>query len=133
MRFSAIIAASLLVMSPLAAMPALAQVTASQDASLAALDGDWEGVLDAGGTQLHLVLEIKTADGKTDAVLVSTDQNGARLPVSSIARTDDGLNFQIAQIDGAFTGKFSADAHTVDGKWTQHGEELPLTLSRKSA
>lgn len=127
------LAASLIALALPAMHPAIAQVATSQDASLAALDGDWEGALDVGGTQLHLVLEIKTADGKTEAVLVSIDQNGARLPTSSIARTDGGFTFQIVQIDGLFTGKLAADGNTVDGTWSQSGNDLPLTLSRKGA
>lgn len=129
----AAIAVAMMTLAAPALMPAAAQVTGTQDASVAALDGDWEGVLDVQDTQLHLILQIKTADGKSEATLISVDQNGARLPVSSIARTEDGLTFAITPIDGKFVGKLSADSNTLDGKWTQHGNDLPLTLSRKAS
>lgn len=129
---TATIATAVVLAAPLLSAPAIAQVASLQDASLAAFDGDWEGALDIQGQQLRLVLKVQTTDGKTSGVLISLDQNGEQLPLTSISRTETGLTFLIARIDGRFDGKVSADTNTLDGTWVQYGNELPLKLSRKA-
>lgn len=117
--------------APVLAEPAIAQVAPQQNASLAAFDGDWEGALDVQGQRLRLVLKVLTIDGATTGVLISIDQNGEQLPLTSISKTELGLTFRIASIDGKFDGKGSSDTNTLEGTWTQFGNELPLKLSRR--
>lgn len=125
----AAIAASLIVMASPLIRPASAQVTA--DKSVASLNGDWQGALDVQSATLRLVLHVTTTDGKTEAVLISTDQNEARLPATSIERDSDTMKFDLLTIDGHYTGKLSADENSVDGTWNQNGMDLPLTFTRK--
>jgi hypothetical protein len=125
----AAIAASLIVMASPVSRPASAQVTT--DKTAASFNGDWQGALDVQTATLRLVLHVTTTDGRTDAVLVSTDQNEARLPATTIERAGDTMKFDILTIDGHYTGKVSADEHSVDGTWSQNGVDLPLTLTRQ--
>ncbi len=125
----AAIAASLIVMASPASRPASAQV--STDKTAVSFNGDWQGALDVQSATLRLVLHVTTTDGKTEAVLISIDQNEAHLPATSIERAGDTMKFDLLTIDGHYTGKLSADEHSVDGTWSQNGVDLPLTLTRK--
>lgn len=125
----AAIAASLIVMASPASQSASAQVTT--DESVSSLTGDWEGALDVQSATLRLLLHVTTTNDKTEAVLVSLDQDAAHLPATSIERVEDTMKVEILTIDGHYTGKLSADEHSVDGTWSQNGVDLPLTLTRK--
>jgi pimeloyl-ACP methyl ester carboxylesterase len=94
--------------------------------------GSWFGTLKAGAFALRLALEVTESDGKLSAVLDSIDQN-AKIPVTSIESTADGMKFAIAMINGGFTGKYSADGAEVAGTWTQNGNSMPLTFKRRAA
>ncbi|HUQ10845.1 MAG TPA: alpha/beta hydrolase [Steroidobacteraceae bacterium] len=94
--------------------------------------GSWLGTLKAGAFSLRLALEVTESDGKLSAVLDSIDQN-AKIPVTSIESTTDGMKFAIAMINGAFTGKYSANGAEVAGTWTQNGNAMPLTFKRRAS
>jgi len=94
------------------------------------IDGAWMGTLSAGAANLRLIFHISnTADGLR-ATLDSLDQGAKGIAVTSVARDGESLKMELKQIDGAFTGKISADKATIDGTWTQMGHSLPLALTR---
>jgi hypothetical protein len=94
-------------------------------------DGDWEGVLTAGGPPLHLVLHIKTAKGVTAALLDSVDQ-GASVPATAVTTDGGQLDILFVPIKGELKSKMSDDGKTLTGVWTQ-GVDMPLTLTRQPA
>ncbi|MGA3079025.1 MAG: hypothetical protein ABSG56_35745 [Bryobacteraceae bacterium] len=97
------------------------------------LEGVWEGVLDANGTQLHLRFNFtKNADGSIAATVDSIDQGANGLPVASIARTGDTVKMDVKAVGGSFEGTLNKDASTMTGTWSQGGGSLPLTVQRKS-
>ncbi|HET6933367.1 MAG TPA: hypothetical protein VFI72_00925, partial [Candidatus Angelobacter sp.] len=50
------------------------------------ITGDWQGTLDTGAGQLHLILHVsKAPDGSLKASLDSVDQGAHAIPVSSIS------------------------------------------------
>jgi hypothetical protein len=110
---------------------ALAAALIATPALAGPYDGDWAGVLDAGGRKLRLELHVKTdANGQT-AVLESLDQG---ITAGSAAVKTDGGQLSILFIDpvsGELTGKLSADGKQIVGSWTQ-GTSLPLTLTKKA-
>lgn len=107
----------------------LAAVLIAGPAAAQAYDGDWTGVLSAGGQSLHLELHIKTEGGKASAELNSIDQ-GAVIPATAV-KTDNGeLSILFLPIAGELTGKLSADGSQIVGSWSQ-GATLPLTLTKK--
>ncbi len=96
-----------------------------------ALDGDWDGALTvAGGISLRLDFHI--GDGGTTAYIVSIDQGGAKIPVTSIVREGDDIAISAPAIHGNYAATLSADGKTMTGRWTQ-GAPLPLTLTRRAA
>ena len=57
--------------------------------------GDWQGLLNAGTTQLHIILHItKDNDGNLKATMDSVDQRAFGLPVSSVSLKNSKLKFR---------------------------------------
>jgi hypothetical protein len=109
---------------------ALAIGLVSSPALAAGYDGDWAGVLEAGGQKLRLELHVSTVNGAQVAVLDSLDQNST-IPASAV-KTDGGqLSILFLSIGGELTGKLSADGTQIVGNWNQ-GATLPLTLTKKT-
>lgn len=95
--------------------------------------GDWQGALDTGMGQLHLVLHItKSADGKLAATLDSVDQNANGIPVNSVTLKNSKLSLDVAAVHGTYDGTVAADGKSMKGTWTQ-GQALPLDFQRVSA
>jgi hypothetical protein len=62
----------------------------------AQIAGDWQGTLDAGGTQLRLALHIIAApDGRLKATWDSIDQGANGLPINAISLKDSKLAFSV--------------------------------------
>jgi hypothetical protein len=104
-----------------AAAPAFAQ----------SYDGDWKGLLKAPGGELHLVLHVKTAAGKSEAVIDSPDQ-GASIPADAVKVEDGKITVAFLSIMGELKGSLSPDGKTLNATWSQ-GMDLPLTLTRVEA
>lgn len=98
------------------------------------LEGVWNGVLDAGGTQLHLRFNFtKNADGSITATVDSIDQGANGLPVASIARTGDTVKMDVKAVGGSYEGTLNKDASAMTGTWSQGGGSIPLTVQRNKA
>jgi pimeloyl-ACP methyl ester carboxylesterase len=112
----------------LATLIAAAGLAHAQDKDIT---GDWQGALSAGGTDLHLVLHVtKAADGSLKANLDSVDQ-GANIPVNSIAFKNSHLSLSLEMIHGSYEGTISTDGNIISGTWTQ-GRPFPLDFKRGS-
>lgn len=94
------------------------------------LDGTWTGTLDTGMGKLRVVFHIVNTEDGLVATMDSPDQGASGIPTSSTTRNGDSLTIEAKGIDGVFKGKIAADVATVDGTWTQKGNELPLVLKR---
>ena len=98
-----------------------------------ALVGDWYGALNVGTSVLHLKLTIKQETGGVmSAVLVSIDQGGANIPVTTIGAANDSLHLAIAMVGASFDGLIAGtgNAAEIRGTWSQGGMQLPLTFKR---
>jgi len=94
------------------------------------IDGAWMGSLDTGAVKLRVVFHIvNTEDGLT-ATLDSPDQGAKDIPINSVTRDGVKLKIESKIIDGVFEGTIAADLSSIDGKWTQHGNTMPLLLKR---
>jgi len=103
----------------LSALPAFAQGPV--------LEGDWHGVLAAGGASLRLALHVeKASDGLYSGNLNSLDQ-GAVLPFDKVELKGDKVHFEIKQINGTYDGTLAGDKMT--GTWNQI-QPLPLEFTR---
>jgi uncharacterized damage-inducible protein DinB len=97
------------------------------------LEGVWSGALNAGGTNLRLVLKVsKASDGTLTAKLDSPDQGATDLPVDSVTLQNTSLRFEMKQIGGLYEGTMNQDGSEIVGQWQQGGLSLPLTFKRQA-
>lgn len=92
--------------------------------------GTWEGALDV-GQPLRLVLKIANDPDGASAVLITVDQGGAELPVTSIEQKDTKITLQVKAVSGEYRGEINKDGTELNGTWMQSGNDLPLKLKRK--
>ncbi|MGD0577428.1 MAG: hypothetical protein ABSC08_00715 [Bryobacteraceae bacterium] len=92
--------------------------------------GTWEGALEVGQT-LRLVLKMTNEEGGASAVLVSVDQGGVEIPVTTIEQKDTKLTLLVNPVGGEYRAEINKDATELNGTWTQNGNELPLKLKKK--
>jgi hypothetical protein len=107
---------------------AKAQTQAAPSAS--DIDGAWQGTLDTGALKLRVLFKIiNTKDGLT-AQMQSPDQSPVWLSASSVTRNGSSLTIELKELSASFNGTISADLNSIDGKFTQAGNPLPLLLKR---
>jgi len=95
------------------------------------LTGDWQGTLKAGPRDLRVVFKIsRNPDETLKAQMISVDQGGQPIPVSSVTQNGPGVKLKVDLIGGSFEGALNADATSLSGTWTQGPAPLPLTLAR---
>lgn len=113
----------------------------------ASLAGDWQGVLEANGTPMHIVWHVTApADGAITSTFDNVDESVMGIKVkttevkgSDVTATVDDIvqvNGQEMNIKGVFAGKLNADQTEVAGTWTQTDPEqppTPLTLKHQAA
>jgi len=113
----------------LTALPAPAQST-----DAVAVTGDWVGTLAVGGTELRVVVHLQeAADGGLTGTMDSPDQGAEGIPLGTVEATADTLRFAVPSIAGRFAGVVADDGQTIEGRWTQGGGRLPLTLERTAS
>ncbi len=94
------------------------------------IDGAWMGTLSAGAIQLRVVFKItNTTDGLT-ARMQSPDQSPMWIPASAVKRDGASLTIKVKSIGATFEGKIAADLSSIDGTFSQMGNDLPLLLKR---
>lgn len=108
---------------PAATLPATARATASSPA------GDYLGKLQVGAFALRLGLKLEKTEAGWKGTLDSIDQNSVML-IDTVELKDDALTFAIKVINGSFSGTVAEDFASIDGKWTQNGQSLPLKFER---
>jgi hypothetical protein len=92
------------------------------------LEGVWAGTLTAGGQSLRLTLKLANgAEGATGSI-VSVDQGGVEIPISTVAQNGAHLDVSLPQIGGAYSGDLK-DGKLV-GTGSQGPGSLPLEFSR---
>ena len=92
--------------------------------------GDWNGVLDAQGTKLRLVLHIKkNSDGTLAATLDSVDQGANAIPVSTVSQRGNEVKLELSGIAASYQGKLNTAGTEITGEWKQGGT-LPLIFKR---
>ena len=93
------------------------------------MEGAWEGALDVNGNKLRLKLKMANqADGTASGSIISVDQGGAEIPITTITQKGSNLKLELKSIDGSYDGDLTEGA--LVGHWTQGGGTLPLTFKR---
>jgi hypothetical protein len=102
----------------------------------ASLVGEWEGTLDANGTQVHILWHVTAAaDGTVTSTFDNQDEgvNGikakfAEFSGSKLTLTVDDqveINGSTVNVRGTFVGTVSKEGNEVTGTWTQTDPEQP--------
>jgi uncharacterized protein len=91
-------------------------------------EGSWEGALDVNGATLRLVLKLANGEDGATGTIVSVDQGGVEIPVTSIAQTAAHLKLAVATIGATYEGDLNEQQ--IAGTWTQGPGSLPLTFKR---
>jgi|GEM_PF-185669 len=100
-------------------------------ATIAGLDGEWDGALDMGtGLRLRLAFHIKTGPRGTLATIDSVDQGAYGGGVSDISRDGDHVVLRMNLINAVFDARLADGDQTLAGIFTQNGQALPLALKR---
>ena len=99
-------------------------------AQASSVDGSWMGTLNVGAAKLRLLFQITNTPDGLQATLNSLDQGGGAIPASSVKRDGEKLIIEMKNIDGSFSGTFDKEMTTLEGTWSQHGNNSPLTLKK---
>lgn len=94
------------------------------------IDGTWSGKLETPAAMLTINLKIANMDSGLTAQIQSPDQSPNWAPANSIARDGDKLTVEFKAFGATYEGKISADHTTIDGKFNQMGNEIPLVLKK---
>jgi hypothetical protein len=106
------------------------QAAAAKPAAPSDIDGSWTGKLATPNANLTLNLKITNMDTGLTAQIQSPDQSPNWAPATSIARDGDKLTVTFNAFAASYEGKISADHTSIDGHFTQAGNELPLVLKK---
>ena len=94
------------------------------------IDGTWSGRLETPSATLTINLKIENMDTGLTAQIQSPDQSPNWAPANSITREGDQLSVVFKALGATYAGKISSDHATIEGKFDQMGNELPLVLKK---
>jgi len=93
------------------------------------LEGAWEGALDASGQRRRLILKMSNqADGTAAGTMISVDQGGVEIPITTITQKGSSLKLELKSINGSYNGELKEVVLT--GEWTQGPGTFPLVFKR---
>jgi hypothetical protein len=93
------------------------------------VEGAWEGALDAGGKVMHLKLNLANQpEGGATGQVVSVDQGGAEIAITTITQTGSRLELGLASILASYSGELKEGS--LVGEWKQGPGTAPLVFSR---
>jgi pimeloyl-ACP methyl ester carboxylesterase len=92
--------------------------------------GSWQGAINAGGADLHLVFNIgKTSDTSYTSTFDSPDQKAFGIPCSKTYKIKDSVFIEIAIIKGAYKGLWDGK-NDITGVYSQGAAHLSLNMKR---
>jgi len=96
------------------------------------ISGIWAGKLELPNSmKLTIVFNIvKDDSGIYHTTLDSPDQGAKGIPTESTIITGDSILIKIPVVQGFYSGKIFYDEMKIDGKWTQGGMSLDLTVKK---
>jgi len=92
------------------------------------LEGAWSGALSVGGQTLRLTLKLANGPDAATGSMVSIDQGGAEIPISTITQDGSHLTLELPAIAGKYSGDLK-DGKLV-GTWSQGPGSAPLEFTR---
>jgi fermentation-respiration switch protein FrsA (DUF1100 family) len=95
--------------------------------------GKWNGVIDAMGTKIHVMVSIEENNGKLTGKADSPDQNAFGIPIETIKITGNNIEMVLESVGGNYKGTFDNSADSIKGEWTQGGNTTPLVMTKEVA
>jgi uncharacterized protein len=97
--------------------------------------GAWEGTVEMQpGQPLRLLATFASdADGKGTGEIVSIDQGGVKIPISTVTQSGSKLNFEIRSVGGTYAGTLNEAKTEIAGEWSQAGRTAPLNFKKQKA
>ena len=99
-------------------------------AALASMQGNWEGVLTAQQTHLHLVLRIFKTNDTYRAVIDSVDQGAKDIPIASLSVRRNSIHAELPALNADYQAALNADGTEMSGRWKQLKGSFPLRLKK---
>ena len=93
-------------------------------------EGSWQGTLEAGGQKLRLVVTVTKSDAGVYAGKLDSLDQGATIAIDTVTVNGDAVRWEIKSAAIVFEGVLNEERTEVTGKFTQGGQQLPLTLKR---
>ncbi|HTD42218.1 MAG TPA: alpha/beta fold hydrolase [Mucilaginibacter sp.] len=94
------------------------------------LEGSWQGVINAGGVDLHLVFNIKkTSDTSYTSTFDSPDQKAFGIACSKTYKVKDSVFIEMAIINGGYKGLWDGK-DGITGIYRQNGGKISLNMKR---
>jgi len=94
------------------------------------LEGAWNGTLEAGGTKLRLVVDVKRSDNGTYAAKINSLDQGATIPIDTVTVNGDTVRFEVKSAGIVYEGALNKDRTEISGTFSQGGQSFPLTFKR---
>jgi hypothetical protein len=91
-------------------------------------EGTWNGTLSVGDRTLRLTLKLANGPDAATGTMVSVDQGGVEIPITTITQAGANLTLELPMIAGSFSGDLK-DGKLV-GTWSQGPGSLPLEFTR---
>jgi hypothetical protein len=96
-------------------------------------EGTWNGTIDASQAVLRVVVKLSRAgDGSATGIMISVDQGGQEVPMSTVTIQGKQLQFEMRAVGGMFRGTLGANGE-ITGTFAQGAARLPMALKRVSA
>src|SRR5262245_34844795 len=96
-------------------------------------EGSWSGTLEAGGQTLRLVVTVTKSDAGGYAGKLDSVDQGATIAIDTITVKDDAVRWEIKSPAIVFEGLLNKERTEVTGKFTQGGQQIPVTFKRGAA
>jgi len=94
------------------------------------LEGTWNGTLDAGGTQLRIVITVTRSDSGGYAGKFESVDQGATVQFDSVTLDGDKARFEVKSAGILYEALLNKDGNELAGKFSQSGQVFPLTFKR---
>jgi hypothetical protein len=107
---------------------AVIAVPAKSTAITKELEGSWSGTLQVPSGSLRLTLKLAAGADAATGSIVSVDQGGAEIPITTVTQTGMHLELELPAIAGKYSGDLK-DGKLV-GTWSQGPGSMPLEFSR---
>lgn len=96
------------------------------------IEGTWSGTIDVFSSKLKLVFHVEKTEEGYSAKMDSPDQGARGVPVSAVSLTGALFKMEMSTIGARYEGTVKSDS-TIDGKFSQMGQQFPLRLSKTAA